>query len=279
MQGLSPLKGATASDIATYNRHWTKVMVNSDYDGADCVYTTDARRYLAAEVAHKGAVDRILTHLGATETTRRETFEQALHLLYLAVRGAQEAMFTTDDPTLWSDAAPASGGKPRDHEDKQQAWVIGTVAAAHGISTDAGEEEDGDDGWGAIAAGHAPRHIENDTPLNVLRHSPSSSEAAISIGTATTKSSGHERNSSNNLEWSAFDAAFSNLHVGEKEAAEETTVAPPAWGQHRQQLSLAGVGAKLATVPGTALLPIAAGERQRYEDAFKTKVSYNIFKE
>ena len=277
MQGFPPLKGATASDIASYNRHWTKVMVTSKYDGADCVFTSDARSYLATEVAHSHAVDRVLSYLGATETTKRETFEQALHLLYLAVRSAQEVMFSTDDPTLWSDAAPSSSGKLRENEDKQQEWVIGTVAAAQGLTHDEYEDEDDQEEWSALAAGHAPANVhQGDAPL---RQSPASSEAAFSIGAATSKSGGsHDRNNSN-VEWSAFDAAFSNLNVNDnQDAAEETPQhAPPAWGQHRRQISLAGATAKLSnTVPGTALLGLSPGERQRYEDAFKAKVSGEI---
>ncbi len=233
-------------------------------------------------------------------TIDKETFQKAAHILYSAVRTAQEEVFASDD--LWGDApAPGSNGKGEEGNNsdtpdhKQHDWVIGTVAAAHGITPNDKEEEDEE----------SNDSLENKntslTPLSLAGvaaaacpsspASPGDSAGAVSIGDAISAagaavghSPGDEATSSDEAtSWRAFDTAFTQLNIAGNSSSSEgaggtvsSSNQPPSWTvdmmkHSRQQVSLATATSKLSIVPGTALHPMLPAERQRCELAFRSK--------
>jgi Cytoskeletal adhesion len=295
------LSGATGSDIASYNRHWTKAC--GSHGDTNSIPTSQAQTYLTEEVAHSSAVSRVLLHFqpSKSDTIDKETFKKAAHILYFAVRTAQEEVFASDD--MWGDApAPNSsgkeeGGRSNSHGggDKQHDWVIGTVAAAHGISAIDEEEEEALDNnsENTDTAGLTPLSLATPNPSSP--ESPGDSAGAVSIGDSISAaaapvgeqtSPGDGATSSSSLansEWKAFDTAFTNLSMGTSSIQEDgnntssnSTNQPPSWTvdmmkHSRQQLSLAKASSKLAIVPGTALQQMPPTERQRCELAFRNK--------
>jgi hypothetical protein len=286
LQGSQALGGATGSDIASYNRHWIKAC-GADGD-TDSIPTSQAVVYLTAEVAQSSAVTRALLHFHATENGKvdKETFQKVAHILYSAVRSAQEEVFSTVD--MWGDApAPSSNGKEEGnnhsnaHEDKQHDWVIGTVAAAHGITPDSRYNEEQLDN---LESSISPLSLDSD--VDGGRGSSSPGDSAVSIADAISAAAGDGNNneeatsSAPAAEWNAFDTAFTQLNIGggggEEGAENSSSNQRPSWTvdmmkHSRQQVSLANASSKLSTVPGTALHPMHPTERQRCELAFKNK--------
>jgi len=305
------LSGATGSDIASYNRHWIKACgANGD---TDSIPTSQAKSYLTAEVAHSSAVSRALLHFQASEseTINKENFQKLAHILYSAVRTAQEEVFASDD--MWGDApAPGTNGKDEagSHTggDKQHDWVIGTLAAAHGITPDEDQEvgsNSNDNVENKNAAGDAGGRL---TLLSLYgadagaspssTDSPGDSAGAVSIGDSISAAFESNQQSHGDgatsasasasadhpvAEWTAFDTEFSQINIGTKDSTlndgERTNLSsnqPPSWTvemmkQSRQRVSLANASSKLSTVPGTSLHPMLPAERQRCERAFRNK--------
>jgi len=302
-QGSQALSGATGSDIASYNRHWTKAC--GAYGDSDSIPTSQAKSYLTTEVAHSSAVSRALLHFQASEseTINQETFQKAVHILYSAVRTAQEEVFASDE--MWGDApAPGSNGKDEASShtggDKQHDWVIGTLAPAHGITPE--DDQEVENNTPAAAAGCGRTMLSLDGADAGARpsspDSPGDSAGAVSIGDSISaaielnqRSPGDGATSSacasshppTGAEWTAFDTEFTQLNIGTEytnlkdgDGTNSSSKQPPSWTvdmmkQSRQQVSLANASSKLSIVPGTSLHPILPTERQRCEMAFRKK--------
>ncbi|KAG7672210.1 hypothetical protein NADE_000116 [Nannochloris sp. 'desiccata'] len=301
LKGSQALSGATGSDIASYNRHWTKAC--GAHGDTDSIPTSQAKSYLTAEVAHSSAVSRALLHFQASEsdTINQETFQKAVHILYSAVRSAQEEVFASDD--MWGDApAPGTNGKEESSShtpgDKHHDWVIGTLAAAHAFTPDDDDQEidnNAENENTAAAAGRTPLSLDcagaDASPSSP--ESPGDSAGAVSIGDSisaaiesnqqspgdgvtSASSSAHPPVS----DWRAFDTEFTQLNIGSKlkdgEGNTSGSKQPPSWTvdmmkQPRQRVSLANASSKLSTIPGTSLHPMLPAERQRCELAFRNK--------
>lgn len=129
MQGKDPLTSARSSDLATYDRHWAKLVGKYSVNDAGRVPVELVRRYLASEVADTSAVEAVLDHLALRGSVDQAHFQALSHLLHMAVRAAQEAVFSRDDLDLWGDAPAASHDKAKQRTDQEQDWVIGTLMA------------------------------------------------------------------------------------------------------------------------------------------------------
>ena len=303
-QGSNTLHSATASDLSSYERHWFNACRNFSSSAGDNVTdemsgsdttpssssTATIKRYLSTEVAPAAAVDRVLSHLGVgvtpdTPTISKDTFFQALHLLYAAIRCAQDAVFDSDE--LWDD--DKTEGEVGNSQEKQHEWVIGTVAAAlRGGGDDSGYDDEQlfsktttttpsshqkpGSSIGTTTISNNNNNTEKKTALvqatptkpDSKSDSPGGSTGAVSIGefipaATSVMNEGQE----GEFEWKAFEEAFSSLNTDnagdhtiniQEEDKEEQIRSrsfqqrqPPSWSRHQvHQLSLADASARLS---------------------------------
>jgi len=297
------LDSANESDLAAYENLWNNALLKYSASGAPRIPVELAGRFLAVEVASADTVALVIEALGYRGSIDITQFQIVAHVLYSAVHSAQEAVFNTDDPSLWADAAPAAskGKHAGQGTDTRDEWLIGTVVRSHGrdafqhitpVESDIDNQQqrsesnhiiENDQSCTASADGGAGS-LDSLGPLgqglrafsiSMSSHSASSIEKDSPSTASGGKNRADDKASSH---WKAFDDAFSQLSVTDTPELLKTYEEKPclSWAlQTSSQLSLHQATLRLTatanTLPGTGISVMDPAERRRCENAFGAK--------